>query len=783
MKRKHLILTVLCLPLVTMSAQQAKYLDPKVPIEERIDDALSRMTTHEKVAVVHAQSKFTSAGVPRLGIRQLNMDDGPHGVRAELEWNSWNSARWTNDSCVAFPSLTCLAATWNRELAAVYGNAISEEFAYRGKDMILGPGADMARTPLNGRAFEYMGEDPFLAGTMVVPYIQAAQKNGVACCLKHFVLNDQETDRMRINVNVSERAMREIYLRPFEIAVKQAHVWSIMGSYNRWQNTHCCHNDALLNGILKKEWGWDGVLVSDWGGTHDTQQAVFGGLDIEMGTERRGPGGRPFTYDDYYLGSAFEQMIAEGKAPMSVLDDKVRRVLRVIFRSAMNPAKTVGSLCSEAHYDACRAIAEEGIVLLKNSPVAPAKAKGEALLPLTPAKLAALKASVPSSAAGGLRILVVGENATRSLTLGGGSSELKTLRDSAPLDAIKAAFGGSDAVASVTYAQGYSSGGALYGREDKVDETTSKKLFDEAVAAARASDLIIFVGGLNKNHRQDCEGGDREGYDLSFGQNKLISELAAIQPRTIVCLFGGNAYATPWLSQVPALLHCWYLGSESGTALAEVLSGQVCPSGKLPVTFANRLEDYPSMQFGAEGYPGVDRQVYYKEGIFVGYRWFGLTAKERAAVLREQGISAAPKAVLNAAPTFPFGFGLSYTTFKYDKPTVAATADGWTVTVAVSNTGSCAGKEIVQLYVAAPNNQALPMPASELRAYGKTRVLQPGESQMLSLHITPRDLASWDEARHSWFSGSGTYTLLVGASSTDIRGKATVSLPTESVFK
>ena len=353
--------------LATMNAGAQTYLNPDAPLEERVKDALSRMTTHEKIKILHAQSKFTSAGVPRLGIRQLNMDDGPHGVREELEWNTWSPAQWTNDYVVAFPSLTCLASTWNRGLSLAYGDAVSEEFAFRGKDIMLGPGVNIQRTPLNGRAFEYMGEDPYLAGEMVVPYIQAAQRNGVACCLKHFVLNDQETDRFSVNVNVSGRAMHEIYLEPFKRAVEKAHVWTIMGSYNLWNGVHCCHNDALLNGILKKGWNWDGALVSDWGGTTNTWEAVHGGLDIEMGTYTDGKTKESnFGYDQYYLGNPFEQLIEEGKVPMSVLDEKASRVLRTIFRTAMNPNKVIGSQCSEAHYDVCRQVGEEGIVLLKN---------------------------------------------------------------------------------------------------------------------------------------------------------------------------------------------------------------------------------------------------------------------------------------------------------------------------------------------------------------------------------------------------------------------------------
>ena len=718
---RKLFLSFLMLTTVSLNAQT--YLDSQAPIEERIKDALSRMTLHEKVKMLHAQSKFTSAGVPRLGIRQLNMDDGPHGVREELVWDEWKAAGWTNDFCVAFPSLTCLAATWNRDLSSLYGISISEEFAYRGKDVMLGPGVNIARTPLNGRAFEYMGEDPLLAGEMVVPYIQAVQQNGVACCLKHFVLNDQETDRFSVNVNISERAMREIYLAPFQRAVEKAHVYSIMGSYNLWHNVHCSQSDELLNGILKKEWGWDGCLVSDWDAVTDSWQAATGGLDIEMGTTRNGNiRGEKFTFDDYHLGNDFEKFVQEGKVPMSVLDEKVSRVLRLIFRTAMNPNKIIGNQCSEAHYDACRQIGEEGIVLLKNN-----KQGKAALLPLDFSKYK--------------NILVVGENATRSLTMGGGSSELKTLRDISPLEALRSQC-------SMDYAQGYASGKALYDKKDAVDAVESKRLKEEALSKAADADLIIFIGGLNKNHRQDCENGDREGYDLSYGQNELISQLSAINPKLIVVTFGGNPYATPWLSKVPALIHCWYLGSEAGTALVNVLSGKVCPSGKLPVTFAKQYEDYPYVKYGKEAYPGVDKQVYYKEDVFVGYRGFEKDKK---------------------TPLFPFGFGLSYTTFSYDDVKVAKDTDGnISVDVTVTNTGSCAGKEVVQVYVSAPNNKEIIKPLKELKAFAKTNLLQPNQQQTLHMTITPQDLASWNEATHQWQTDNGEYTIHVGTSSANI---------------
>ena len=727
--KKTTIFAVL-MAMTAMTAQAQTYLDPNAPLEERVKDALSRMTTHEKVQILHAQSKFTSAGVPRLGIRQLNMDDGPHGVREELEWNTWSPAKWTNDYIVAFPSLTCLAATWNRDISTAYGNAVSEEFAFRGKDIMLGPGVNIQRTPLNGRAFEYMGEDPFLAGEIVVPYIKAAQANGIACCLKHFVLNDQETDRFGVNVNVSDRAMREIYLRPFQKAVEQAHVYTIMGSYNKWKGVHCCHNDELLNGILKKEWNWDGALGSDWGGTTNTMEAALGGLDIEMGTYTDGKlKESEFGYENYYLANPFEKLIEDGTVPMSVLDEKASRVLRTIFRTAMNPKKVIGNQCSEAHYDVCRQIGEEGIVLLKNE---------KNILPLDPSKWTKYH-----------NVLVVGENATRSLTQGGGSSELKTLRDISPLDALKKQY-----EQMVDYAQGYYSGRVMYDHVDRIDPTKQAELKAQALEAAKGADLIIFIGGLNKNTHQDCENGDREGYDLPYGQNELISELAKIQKNIVVVTFGGNPYAMPWLKEVAAVVHCWYLGSESGTALANVLSGKVCPSGKLPVTFAEKYEDYPYVQYGKEAYPGVNKEVYYKEGIFVGYRHFTTN---------------------NVKPLFPFGFGLSYTTFAYGKPSGHATGNDIVISVDVTNTGKVAGKEIVQIYSSVQQSN-VPRPAKELKGFAKTKLLQPGESETLHIAIPKEELNYYDESQHGWKLASGTYTFHVGTNVNDIKGRLNVKI-------
>lgn len=723
---KKLFATTILAAAFTMAGAQT-YLAPNAPLESRVQDALSRMTLHEKVQLLHAQSKFTSAGVPRLGIPELKMADGPHGCRAEIEWNSWNYANWTNDSIVAFPSLTCLASTWNRDLSRLYGDKVSEEFAYREKDIMLGPGTTIARCPFNGRSFEYMGEDPYLAGEMAVPYIQGAQKNGVACCLKHFFLNNHEVNRMTVNVNVSERAVEEIYLPAFEKCVKESGLWTMMGSYNKWLNVHCCQNDSLLNGILKKRWGFDGAVISDWGGTHDTWEAATGGLDIEMGSFTNGmTADNSQGYNTYFLADPFEKLVREGKIPETVLNDKAARVLRTIFRTAMNPNKVRGKLCTDDHYDVCRQVGEEGIVLLKNEKIK--ELKNESLLPLDASRYS--------------RILVVGDNAVRNMSQGGGSSELKTKRDISPLEGLKAIYGDK-----IDFAQGYYAGRPMYAHVEELDPAKQAELKKEALEKAKQADLIIFIGGMNKNHQQDCEGGDRLTYELSYGQNELIAELAKVQPNIVAVMFAGNPYATPWIDKVKALVQCWYLGSESGKSLANVISGKVNPSGKLPITFAKEMKDYPCFQYGEEGYPGVHDQVYYKEGIYVGYRHFD-TRKVQ--------------------PRFPFGYGLSYTTFKYGKPTVKANGENFDVTVSVTNTGSREGKEVVQLYIG-DVKCSVDRPVKELKGFEKL-TLQPGETKTATFTITPRDLKFYDEVNHKWKLEPGKFKAFIGASELDIRG-------------
>ena len=639
-------------------AETPVYLDESRPLEERVEDALSRMTLEEKVKILHAQSKFSSAGVPRLGIPDLWTTDGPHGIRPEVLWDKWRQAGWTNDSCVAFPALTCLAATWSEEMSALYGKSIGEEARYREKDVLLGPGVNIYRTPLNGRNFEYMGEDPYLASRMVVPYIQEVQKNGVAVCVKHFALNNQESLRHQYDAIIDDRTLNEIYLPAFKAAVQEGGAWSIMGAYNLYKGQHLCHNQYILNDILKKDWGFDGAVISDWGGCHDTDQAITNGLDLEFGTWTDGlTMGATNGYDAYYLADPYLERLRDGRASEDVLNEKARRVLRLNFRTAMRKDKPNGSLCSPEHYDAARRIADEGIVLLKNN---------DNVLPI--------------SRKAGSRILVVGENAVKMMTVGGGSSSLKVQREVLPLDGIRAAAGEG---VTVEFERGYvgdisGSYNCVVTGQDLSESRSAEELIEDACLKAKDADAVIFIGGLNKSSHQDCEDSDRFGLGLPYGQDAVIEALAKVNPRLAVVIVSGNAVAMPWVDNVNAIVEAWYCGSQSGTVLADIIFGDVNPSGKLPVTFPVRLEDNGAHALGA--YDPASTEAHYSEGIFVGYRW----AQKK-----------------DIKPLFAFGHGLSYTTFSYSEAEISRTTMSEngkvTVSVNVTNTGDREGKEIVQL--------------------------------------------------------------------------------------
>ena len=722
-----IVLSMIHCPLSVSFAQTPVYLDETKPVEQRIDDALARMTLDEKIAVIHAQSKFSSPGVKRLGFPDLWTDDGPHGVRPDVLWDEWVQAGQTNDSCVAFPALTCLAATWNPALSRLYGESLAEEALYRGKHVILGPGVNINRTPFNGRNFEYMGEDPWLASRMVVPYIQGLQSKGVAACVKHYALNNDEEYRHQVNVIVSDRALHEIYLPAFKAAIQEGGAWAVMGSYNLYQNQHNCHNATLLNKILKQDWGFDGVVISDWGGCHNTEEAIQNGLDLEFGSWTDGlTMGVTNAYDNYYMALPYKRLIREFKYSTKELDEKVRRVLRLFYRTTMNRQRPFGFLCSESHYEAALKIAQQGIVLLKND---------RKILPVKKAR----------------RILVVGENAIKMMTVGGGSSSLKVQKEILPLDGIKTRF----AEAEVDFARGYvgdtiqSYDGVTVGRS-LYDLRSAEELTAEAVAKAKDADVVIFIGGLNKSNYQDCEGHDRQTYGLPYGQDQLIEALVKANPNLVYVNISGNAVAMPWAHKVPVIVQGWFIGSEAGEALASVLAGDVNPSGKLPFTWYARLEDCGAHATGS--YPGTWRDGHqiidetYKEDLFVGYRW---TDKQQ----------------IN--PLFPFGYGLSYTTFQVsnlraDKKEMTAD-DQLTITADVKNVGSLAGAEVLQLYIS-DTQSSLPRPVKELKGFKKV-YLKPGETQQVSFIIDRSALSFYDEKTGAWTAEPGEFVAMVNNSS------------------
>ena len=742
MKIKAFIAGLLALAAMSATAGTPIYLDESQPIEKRIDDALSRMTLEEKVKILHAQSKFSSAGVPRLGIPEVWCTDGPHGIRPEVLWDEWDQAGWTNDSCIAYPALTCLAASWSKEVSGLYGKSIGEEARYRNKTVLLGPGVNIYRTPLNGRNFEYMGEDPYLSASMVVPYIKGVQQNGVAACVKHFALNNNEVNRHTTNVIVDDRTLYEIYLPAFKAAVTEAKAWTIMGAYNLYRDQHLCHNQYILNDILKNEWGFDGVVVSDWGGAHDTNQAITNGLDLEYGSWTNGLKlGKKNAYDSYFLADPYLELLHSGKVGTKELDDKARRVLRLIFRTSMNRNRPFGSLCSDEHYAAARRIGDEGIVLLKNN---------ASVLPISLDKVK--------------RILVVGENAIKMMTVGGGSSSLKVQREVLPLDGIKAMVAGR---AEGKYVRGYVGdvtgeyNGVTTG-QDLNESRSAEQLIAEAVDEARKADCVVFVGGLNKSEHQDCEDSDRNGLELPYGQDAVIEALAKANPNLVVVNISGNAVAMPWANNVNAIVQAWYLGSEAGNSIADVLFGAVNPSGKLPFTFPTSLNNVGAHRLDA--YPGIKRtdgsqyiDLEYKEGIYVGYRW-------------------AEKNKLK--PQFAFGHGLSYTTFAYGKATAdkKTIAQGETITVSVpvTNTGEREGMEVVQLYISDPKC-SVDRPVKELKGFEKVS-LKPGETKTVTFTIGTDALSYFDAQRHQWVAEPGQFVAHIAAASDDVRSSVKFEL-------
>ena len=730
---KKIIGVIACGLFLNAAAASSQVTDKeKVQMEKRIEKLIKKMTLEEKVGLLHGNSKFYVAGVERLGIPEWSLSDGPHGVRAEINRHDWAYAGWTNDSASYFPTGTAFAATWNPELAYRRGEVLGEEARWRKKDVLLGPGVNIIRSPLCGRNFEYMSEDPYMNSVLAVAYIKGLQSRDVACSVKHFAVNNQETNRTTVDVECSERALREIYLPAFKAAVQEGGALTVMAAYNKFRGEFCAENNYLVRKILRNEWGFDGVYVTDWGAAHSTIPSMEAGLDLEMGTLID-------KYEDWYYANPLIEAVKSGKIPMSLVDEKVGDVLRVMIKTnVLDPKKRFGpgSMNTKEHQQATYDAAAEAIVLLKNQ---------NNLLPLDFSSIKSLA--------------VIGDNATRKHSNGGLSSEIKAVYEVTPLEALRAKWG--DKV-DIRFAQGYeklstfvegSNNGQSSGTfSSKTQE--SDALLKEAVEVARTSDVALLVCGLN--HDYDTESFDRLNMDIPYGQVELIQEVVKANPRTIVVMIAGsplNMAAVDICS--PAIVWAWFNGMEGGNALVDVLSGKVNPSGKMPFTTPVSLDQSPAHALG--NFPGRDLKVNYEEDILVGYRWFDT-----------KGLPV----------VYPFGYGLSYTTFNYsnlntDKKTYDQ-ADTIQATFTLTNTGDREGAEVAQLYVSDPVCSVM-RPVKELKGFKKV-FLKPGESRRITLDIPVSSLAFYSEAQSQFVVEPGEFILQLGASASDIKQKISVEV-------
>ena len=695
----------------------------KVTDDDRINALIKKMTLEEKVGMIHAVSSFNSGGVARLGIPELVTSDGPHGVRLE-HGRGWDASQvHVFDSATYFPVGICLAATWNPDLGYLQGRALGSESNYRGKDVQLGPGVNIIRTPLNGRNFEYMSEDPYLASRMAVGEIKGMQSQGISACVKHYAANNQEIGRSSIDVEMSERALREIYLPAFKAAVTEGGANAVMGAYNKFRGQFCAENAYLIDTILKGEWGFKGILISDWGAVHNTMEALENGTDLEMGTDLdMGP--HP-DYGKFFMGDTVIALVRSGKIPVSLVDDKVRRILRVMYKThLMDPSREKGAFDTRDHQAVALHVAEEGIVLLKND---------DHILPLS-----------------GVRsIAVIGANADRPNAMGGGSSQVRSLYEVTPLQGLKNLVGSA---VQLNYAQGYT-----IARGAQADTA----LIRQAAETAARSDIAIIVGGWTHGYNYevwddnayDAESVDKPNMDMPFGQDELIKAVVKANPRTIVVLIGGGAIdMTRWVGDVKGVLQAWYPGLEGGNALAKILFGQVNPSGKLPVSFPRKLEDVPAQKLGE--YPGDGKTVRYNDGIYVGYRYYDSYKVD---------------------PLFPFGHGLSYTAFSYTGLSVSAFGKAEAkVRFTLKNTGSRAGAEVAQVYVH-EEKCSTDRPEQELKSFDKV-FLQPGESKVITLTLPRSAFEYYSEAQRKWVMEPGAFDVRVGSSSRDIRLNGAVDL-------
>ena len=730
---KKIIGVIACGLFLNAAAASSQVTDKeKVQMEKRIEKLIKKMTLEEKVGLLHGNSKFYVAGVERLGIPEWSLSDGPHGVRAEINRHDWAYAGWTNDSASYFPTGTAFAAAWNPELAYRRGEVLGEEARWRKKDVLLGPGVNIIRSPLCGRNFEYMSEDPYMNSVLAVAYIKGLQSRDVACSVKHFAVNNQETNRTTVDVECSERALREIYLPAFKAAVQEGGALTVMAAYNKFRGEFCAENNYLVRKILRNEWGFDGVYVTDWGAAHSTVPSMEAGLDVEMGTLID-------KYEDWYYANPLIEAVKSGKVPMSLVDEKVGDVLRVMIKTnVLDPKKRFGpgSMNTKEHQQATYDAAAEAIVLLKNQ---------NNLLPLDFSSIKSLA--------------VIGDNATRKHSNGGLSSEIKAVYEVTPLEALRAKWG--DKV-DIRFAQGYeklstfvegSNNGQSSGTfSSKTQE--SDALLKEAVEVARTSDVSLLVCGLN--HDYDTESFDRLNMDIPYGQVKLIQEVVKANPRTIVVMIAGsplNMAAVDICS--PAIVWAWFNGMEGGNALVDVLSGKVNPSGKMPFTTPVSLDQSPAHALG--NFPGRDLKVNYEEDILVGYRWFDT-----------KGLPV----------VYPFGYGLSYTTFDYsnlntDKETYDQ-ADTIQATFTLTNTGDREGAEVAQLYVSDPVCSVM-RPVKELKGFKKV-FLKPGESRRITLDIPVSSLAFYSEAQSQFVVEPGEFILQLGASASDIKQRISVEV-------
>ena len=668
----------------------------QMELRKKAEDLLQKLTLDEKIGMIHGAQLFQTKGVERLGIPALKLSDGPMGVRHEFQPSSWQTIGYSDDYVTYLPCNSALASTWNRELAKETGRVLGEEARGRGKDVILGPGVNIKRSPLCGRNFEYFSEDPYLTKELAVPYIQGVQEWDVAACVKHFAVNNQETERLWVEVEVDEQALREIYLPAFYDAVTKANSYTIMGAYNLIKGEHCCQSEYLLNDILRKEWGYDGVVVSDWGAVHDTKKAAESQLDIEMSVTDN--------FDQYYMAEPLKEKIQSGEISEQVVDEKVMRILMLMMKlHMMDDTRKSGAYNTQNHRQKTLEVARESVVLLKNE---------EKILPLSKEKVK--------------KLLIVGENAECVHSNGGGSAEIKALYEITPLMGVKTLLGGN---AEVKFVPGYvrdekqevsdtnwqetsleNGGGSA--REQSVNQEAQRKraaLRQEAAELAAQYEYVLFVGGLN--HEHDSEGNDRVDMKLPYEQDKLIQELLLANPNTVVTFVGGSPVEMgSWVHDAKAVVWSWYAGMEGGNALAEVLFGKENPSGKLPETFYKTHTDCSAHAIGE--FPG-DTKVRYTEGVFVGYRYNDTYEVE---------------------PEFCFGHGLSYTTFTYENPTLVEKEGAYYVECDVTNTGKTAGKETVQIYTA-PVERKQNEPVQELKGFEKTHLLLPGECQRVSVLV------------------------------------------------